>query len=163
MRRSLKGCLLYTSSHKFLRIEPKVNCVNDAHTQAMLAATMSAEDVAVVFSYSDVYKRQERAAGWGVEFYRTEDGQYRRFRSGGHTFPRSLRCASGRGSDTYGVLYRRASACGITMLKDTLITELLRSGERVVGAAGMDEQGRPLVIAAKTVILACLLYTSRCV
>ena len=33
----------------------------------------------------------ERAAGWGVEFYRTEDGQYRRFRSGGHTFPRSLR------------------------------------------------------------------------
>lgn len=40
------------SSHKFLRIEPKVNCVNDAHTQAMLAATMSAEDVAVVFSYS---------------------------------------------------------------------------------------------------------------
>ena len=52
MRRSLKGCLLYTSSHKFLRIEPKVNCVNDAHTQAMLAATMSAEDVAVVFSYS---------------------------------------------------------------------------------------------------------------
>ena len=25
---------------------------NDAHTQAMLAATMSAEDVAVVFSYS---------------------------------------------------------------------------------------------------------------
>ena len=96
----------------------------------------------------------ERAAGWGVEFYRTEDGQYRRFRSGGHTFPRSLRCASGRGSDTYGVLYRRARACGITMLKDTLITELLRSGERVVGAAGMDEQGRPLVIAAKTVILA---------
>ena len=40
------------TSHKFLRIEPKVNCVNDAHTQAMLAATMSAEDVAVVFSYS---------------------------------------------------------------------------------------------------------------
>ena len=40
------------TSHKFLRIEPKVNCVNDAHTQEMLAATMSAEDVAVVFSYS---------------------------------------------------------------------------------------------------------------
>lgn len=40
------------TSHKFLRIEPKVSCVNDAHTQAMLAATMSEEDVAVVFSYS---------------------------------------------------------------------------------------------------------------
>lgn len=40
------------SAHKFLRIEPKASCVNDAHTQAMLAATMTEEDVAMVFSYS---------------------------------------------------------------------------------------------------------------
>lgn len=40
------------TTHRFLRIEPKVNCVNDAHTQIMLAATMTPEDVAVVFSYS---------------------------------------------------------------------------------------------------------------
>lgn len=40
------------ANNKFLRIEPKVICVEDAHMQAMIAATMTAEDVAVVFSYS---------------------------------------------------------------------------------------------------------------
>lgn len=40
------------AANKFLRIEPKVVCLNDAHMQAMQAATMTEEDVAVVFSYS---------------------------------------------------------------------------------------------------------------
>ena len=40
------------ASSKFLRIEPKAICVNDAHMQAMMAATMTAEDVAIVFSHS---------------------------------------------------------------------------------------------------------------
>lgn len=40
------------AADKFMRIESKVVCANDAHAQAMQAATMSSEDVAVVFSYS---------------------------------------------------------------------------------------------------------------
>ena len=40
------------AADKFMRIEPKVRCVNDAHAQAMVAATMTEEDVAVVVSYS---------------------------------------------------------------------------------------------------------------
>lgn len=40
------------AADKFLRIEPKVICMNDAHMQAMLAATLAPGDVAVVFSYS---------------------------------------------------------------------------------------------------------------
>ena len=40
------------AAHKFLRISSKVLCVNDAHMQAMVAATMTADDVALVFSYS---------------------------------------------------------------------------------------------------------------
>lgn len=40
------------AADKFMRIEPKVRCVNDAHAQAMVAATLTAEDVAVVISYS---------------------------------------------------------------------------------------------------------------
>lgn len=40
------------AAHRFMRIEPKVICVNDAHSQAMLAATMQPGDAAVVFSYS---------------------------------------------------------------------------------------------------------------
>lgn len=40
------------AADKFMRIEPKTYCVNDAHAQAMVAATLGAEDVALVVSYS---------------------------------------------------------------------------------------------------------------
>ena len=42
--------------NKFLRIEPKVYCVQDAHMQAIAASTMGPEDVAVLFSYSGATK-----------------------------------------------------------------------------------------------------------
>ena len=37
--------------NKFLRIEPKVYCVQDSHMQAMVASMMGPEDVALVFCY----------------------------------------------------------------------------------------------------------------
>ena len=42
--------------NKFLRIEPKVYCVQDSHMQAMVASTMGVNEVAVVFSYSGATK-----------------------------------------------------------------------------------------------------------
>lgn len=42
--------------NKFLRIEPKVHCIQDSHMQAMVASTLTVEDVAVVFSYSGATK-----------------------------------------------------------------------------------------------------------
>lgn len=44
------------ATNKFLRIEPKVYCVQDTHMQAMVASTMSENEVAVVFSYSGATK-----------------------------------------------------------------------------------------------------------
>lgn len=44
------------AANKFLRIEPKVYCVQDSHMQAMMAATMTEEDTAVIFSYSGATK-----------------------------------------------------------------------------------------------------------
>lgn len=42
--------------NKFLRIENKVFCIQDSHMQSMIAATMTSEDVAVLFSYSGATK-----------------------------------------------------------------------------------------------------------
>jgi len=42
--------------NKFLRIENKVFCIQDSHMQAMMASTMTSEDVAVLFSYSGATK-----------------------------------------------------------------------------------------------------------
>ncbi|MCI8838380.1 MAG: MurR/RpiR family transcriptional regulator [Hungatella sp.] len=44
------------AANKFLRIEPKVYCIQDSHMQAMVASMMSPEEVAVVFSYSGATK-----------------------------------------------------------------------------------------------------------
>ncbi|MCI8516903.1 MAG: MurR/RpiR family transcriptional regulator [Hungatella sp.] len=44
------------ATNKFLRIEPKVYCVQDSHMQAMAAAMMNPREVAVVFSYSGATK-----------------------------------------------------------------------------------------------------------
>lgn len=42
--------------NKFLRIEPKVYCIQDSHMQAMAASMMGPEDVAVLISYSGATK-----------------------------------------------------------------------------------------------------------
>lgn len=42
--------------NKFLRIEPKVYCVQDSHMQTMAASMMSEKDVAVLISYSGATK-----------------------------------------------------------------------------------------------------------
>lgn len=44
------------AANKFLRIEPKVYCIQDSHMQAMVASMMSPDEVAVVFSYSGATK-----------------------------------------------------------------------------------------------------------
>lgn len=44
------------ATNKFLRIEPKVYCMQDSHMQAMIASTMTNDDVAVLFSYSGATK-----------------------------------------------------------------------------------------------------------
>lgn len=42
--------------NKFLRIEPKVYCIQDSHMQAMAASMMGPDDVAVLISYSGATK-----------------------------------------------------------------------------------------------------------
>lgn len=44
------------AADKFLKIEPKVYCVEDSHMQAMMASTMSEGEAAVIFSYSGATK-----------------------------------------------------------------------------------------------------------
>lgn len=44
------------AADKFLKIEPKVYCMEDSHKQAMMASTMNPGEVAVIFSYSGATK-----------------------------------------------------------------------------------------------------------
>lgn len=44
------------AANKFLRVEPKVYCIQDPHMQAMIASMMNEKDVAIVVSYSGATK-----------------------------------------------------------------------------------------------------------
>lgn len=50
------------AANKFMRIEPKVFCVQDAHMQAMAASMMEEGEAAVLFSYSGATKDTIHAA-----------------------------------------------------------------------------------------------------
>lgn len=50
------------ATNKFLRIEPKVSCIQDSHMQAMVASMMGEGEVAVIFSYSGATKDSIRVA-----------------------------------------------------------------------------------------------------
>ena len=50
------GLAAMKAMNKFLRIEPKVYCLQDSHMQAMAAATLGPEDAAVMISYSGATK-----------------------------------------------------------------------------------------------------------
>ncbi|MFR3730108.1 MurR/RpiR family transcriptional regulator [Lacrimispora sp.] len=50
------------AANKFMRIEPKVFCIQDAHMQAMAASMMEEGEAAVLFSYSGATKDTIHAA-----------------------------------------------------------------------------------------------------
>ncbi len=52
------------ATNKFLRIEPKVYCVQDSHMQAMAAAMMSPREVAVVFPIPGPPRTASMPRGW---------------------------------------------------------------------------------------------------
>ncbi len=93
-------------------------------------------------------------SGWGVEFYKNPDDTFRMFRSGGHTYPRSLRCKSGRGAESFGVMFSKCGELGVDMQKNFTLWGLLYKEGRCFGGAGIASDGTPTVIYAKSVILA---------
>jgi len=91
---------------------------------------------------------------WGVEFYKTEDGALRRFRSGGHNAARTYRCRGGNVVGFYRILRKQVQEAGVGLLRNCALVRLLRRDGCVCGAWGMDDEGRPLKVQAKAVVLA---------
>lgn len=100
-------------------------------------------------------KRVAELEEWGLTFDREEDARYFLLQSGGHSYPRVLVRSDRVGLAIAKTLRRRALQAGVKLQEDTIVTALLTSGERVVGATGIDNRsGELLVFGARAVVLA---------
>lgn len=97
-------------------------------------------------------------AKWGVR-WKKEDKQYPQIRMPGETYPRSmLHMMAGQhlGAEYRKALPRRLRRQkGVTVVNDLFLIDLIKQGDAVVGAVGLDvKEGRFKVIKARSTILA---------
>jgi succinate dehydrogenase / fumarate reductase flavoprotein subunit len=98
---------------------------------------------------------------WGCPFSLTEDGELNQRYFGAQSFRRTCFAGDRTGEALLGTLVAKAKEEGVPYREDVYVTKLLKSGERVSGAAGFDMRtGRRLLFGARAVVLAAGGYTS---
>jgi succinate dehydrogenase/fumarate reductase flavoprotein subunit len=97
----------------------------------------------------------------GMRFHRAPDGSYARRPTRGLDIARVM-CPDGGGLEFCWLLRRALEPIGVQLIDRLFVTALLRSGERVVGAVGIDSRtGRFHVIKARAVIICTNAITFR--
>jgi len=89
---------------------------------------------------------------FGVKFVRSDD-KLRIWHGPGHAYPRSV-ISEGKGIGLTKPMRDYAASRGVQFREGILVTKLLKAGDIVVGALGIDNSGQVLVINAKSTILA---------
>ena len=99
--------------------------------------------------------RVRELEAWGAVFDRTRDGRILQRNFGGHKYPRLAHVGDRTGLEMIRTLQDHGVHQGIDVHMECTIVELLKDGERVVGAFGYDrERGRFRVFRANAVVLA---------
>ena len=99
--------------------------------------------------------RVRELEAWGAVFDRTTDGRILQRNFGGHRYPRLAHVGDRTGLEMIRTLQDHGVHAGIEIFMEMTIVDLLKDGDRVVGAIGYDrERGRFRVWHAKSVILA---------
>jgi succinate dehydrogenase / fumarate reductase flavoprotein subunit len=92
---------------------------------------------------------------WGAVFDRTVDGRIMQRAFGGHTNPRLAHVGDRTGLEMIRTLQDRTVASGADVYMECTITRLITGTAGIVGAFGYwRDTGRPVVFAAKAVVLA---------
>ena len=99
--------------------------------------------------------RVRELEAWGAVFDRTRDGRILQRNFGGHKYPRLAHVGDRTGLEMIRTLQDHGVHQGIDVHMECTVVELLKDGERVVGAFGYDrERGRFRVFRANAVVLA---------
>ncbi len=99
--------------------------------------------------------RVKELEAWGAVMDRTKDGRILQRNFGGHRYPRLAHVGDRTGLEMIRTLQDHGIHQGINVHMEVTVIELLKDGDRVVGAFGYErEHGRFLVFKAKAVVLA---------
>ena len=100
-------------------------------------------------------ERVRELEGWGALFDRTTDGRILQRNFGGHKYARLAHVGDRTGLEMIRTLQDHGIHQGLDVHMECTILELLKDGNRVVGAFGYDrERGRFRVFRAHSVVLA---------
>ena len=78
--------------------------------------------------------------GWGAVFDRTRDGRILQRNFGGHKYPRLAHVGDRTGLEMIRTLQDYTVHLGVDVHMETTVIELLKDGERVVGAVAYDRE-----------------------
>ena len=99
--------------------------------------------------------RVRELEAWGAVFDRTKDGRILQRNFGGHKYPRLAHVGDRTGLEMIRTLQDHGIHQGIDVHMECTVIELLKDGDRVVGAFGYDrERGRFRLFKARAVVLA---------
>ncbi|WP_321506170.1 fumarate reductase (CoM/CoB) subunit TfrA [uncultured Methanoregula sp.] len=98
---------------------------------------------------------------WGAVFDSTDSDEIAQRPFGGQRFPRTCYAGDRTGHemmmtlvDRLGFIRLQSQGKGITLLQEYTVIDLLKDGDRVVGAMALDEKGSLVLIKADSTILA---------
>ncbi|KAF0244964.1 MAG: succinate dehydrogenase flavoprotein [Planctomycetota bacterium] len=92
---------------------------------------------------------------WGAMFDRTPDGKILQRNFGGHRYPRLAHVGDRTGLELIRTLQDHGIHQGMSVHMECTLVGLLKDGDRVVGALGIErDRGRFIVFRAKAIVLA---------
>jgi succinate dehydrogenase / fumarate reductase flavoprotein subunit len=99
--------------------------------------------------------RVRELEAWGAVMDRTKDGRILQRNFGGHKYPRLAHVGDRTGLEMIRTLQDHGIHQGIDIHMEVTVVELLKEGDRVVGAFAYErEHGRFIIFRAKAVVLA---------
>ena len=99
--------------------------------------------------------RVKELEAWGALFDRTKDGRILQRNFGGHAYPRLAHVGDRTGLEMLRALQDRGIHQGVDVYMEYTVVELLKSGDRIVGALAYDrEKGGFTVFHTKAIIIA---------
>jgi succinate dehydrogenase / fumarate reductase flavoprotein subunit len=113
-------------------------------------------DQELLYAYAwEMQRGMEQLAAWGVNVSRTADGKLDLFARYSNTLSHGLWGIAGADLDMMLPLRAQARKAGIKLLNKVHVVDLLKQGDRVVGAVGFDiNDGRFFILKAKAMIMA---------
>jgi fumarate reductase (CoM/CoB) subunit A len=99
-------------------------------------------------------QRMDDLIRWGAVFDFTENNEVAQRPFGGQQFPRTCYAGDRTGHEMMTTLVERLDGLPVNTFAETTIIDLLKAGDRVIGALALDDGGGLLAITADSTVLA---------